>query len=341
MPRGSLEPPIRAPLVAALLRFARTRGVDTEALALRAGLDGDLLADDEPLVAPRAVIELLDTVVAMLGDPSLALRLPRELTFTRYRAAEIVTFAQATVGEVLGSMACHASGWMPGTNGTVASDAARMCIRFATPGSPRGLGRAAHEYLLASALTLARTTSGVAIACERVWFANARPRDIAPLTEFFGTGEIGFGAADSGFAIAHNDAERPSQRADARLIATLASQAERDRQALESASSFARHVARALEATLPRVDIESVARGLRVSVRTLQRRLDDEGARFSEILDGVRDALARRWLLDETRTIADVAEALAFADLASFGRAFKRWTGTTPAAYRAEHAAKT
>ena len=78
--------------------------------------------------------------------------------------------------------------------------------------------------------------------------------------------------------------------------------------------------------------IDAVARAMHMSPRTLQRRLDEEGARFSELLDSVRETLARRWLTEETRTLSEIGYALGFADLATFSRAFKRWTGKPPGA---------
>jgi len=71
-----------------------------------------------------------------------------------------------------------------------------------------------------------------------------------------------------------------------------------------------------------------------MSARTLQRRLESEGASFSEIVDGVRERLARQWLGEEGRSLVEIAFALGFSDLAAFSRAFKRWTGRPPGAWR-------
>jgi AraC-like DNA-binding protein len=85
---------------------------------------------------------------------------------------------------------------------------------------------------------------------------------------------------------------------------------------------------------LPEARIDSVARALAITPRTLQRRLDDESVRFTDVLDRVRDDLAREWLASSERSLGEIAARLGFADLATFGRAFKRWTGTTPGAFR-------
>ncbi len=79
--------------------------------------------------------------------------------------------------------------------------------------------------------------------------------------------------------------------------------------------------------------VAAIADGLKTSRRTLARRLAAEGTTFQALLDEVRTAIAARHLANGT-SIADVADRLGFADTSSFTRAFRRWTGRTPAATR-------
>jgi AraC-like DNA-binding protein len=81
--------------------------------------------------------------------------------------------------------------------------------------------------------------------------------------------------------------------------------------------------------------MDFVARKLAMSVPTLRRRLEAEGLTYSAIVDKSREQLARRWLLEKDRSIADVVFLLGFSDVPSFHKAFRRWTGTTPAEFRA------
>ncbi len=80
--------------------------------------------------------------------------------------------------------------------------------------------------------------------------------------------------------------------------------------------------------------LEDVARRLHLSTRTLKRRLADQGTSFSAVLEGVRHQRALLLLEDRTLALADVAGRLGYSDVANFTRAFRRWTGRTPAAYR-------
>ena len=80
-------------------------------------------------------------------------------------------------------------------------------------------------------------------------------------------------------------------------------------------------------------DQSAVARRLGLSVATLRRRLEMEGsASFRALSESVRECAAKS-LLDRHHHPNDVAEEMGFSDQRSFARAFKRWTGTTPAAH--------
>jgi AraC-like DNA-binding protein len=84
-------------------------------------------------------------------------------------------------------------------------------------------------------------------------------------------------------------------------------------------------------------DIEAVAAALCMTSRTLRRKLEAEGTSYSDLHDKVRHALALDYLGSSMLSPADIAAALGFSDSASFRRAFRRWTGSTPADHRAAH----
>jgi AraC-like DNA-binding protein len=82
--------------------------------------------------------------------------------------------------------------------------------------------------------------------------------------------------------------------------------------------------------------LERIARDLRVSGRTLQRQLGAVGASFQQILEDVRRTRAIEYLTDTDEAVERVAARLGYADPSNFRRAFRRWTGVAPAAFRAE-----
>jgi AraC-like DNA-binding protein len=80
--------------------------------------------------------------------------------------------------------------------------------------------------------------------------------------------------------------------------------------------------------------LDEVARKLHVSTRTLKRRLAEQGSSFSAIVDEVRRQRALLLLEDRRLAVEEVAARLGYSDAANFTRAFRRWTGKTPVAFR-------
>lgn len=79
---------------------------------------------------------------------------------------------------------------------------------------------------------------------------------------------------------------------------------------------------------------ELLAQTLCVSPSTLRRRLAEAGMPYQAIKDLVRQEMATLWLADAGVTYAEIAERLGFADVSSFYKAFRKWTGTNPGQYR-------
>ena len=81
---------------------------------------------------------------------------------------------------------------------------------------------------------------------------------------------------------------------------------------------------------------ESLAQKTGMSVRTLQRFTAKHGVSLRSMIEEVREANARRLLSDARLSVDEVAFLLGYSDDRAFRRAFKRWTGTTPAAFRTQ-----
>ncbi|MDF1780196.1 MAG: AraC family transcriptional regulator [Alcanivoracaceae bacterium] len=81
-------------------------------------------------------------------------------------------------------------------------------------------------------------------------------------------------------------------------------------------------------------EMENVANEMCLTVRTLRRRLRDEGTSFIELRDEARCALAREWLRGSKLSVGQIGERLGYAEATSFINAFKRWTGETPHVFR-------
>jgi AraC-like DNA-binding protein len=153
--------------------------------------------------------------------------------------------------------------------------------------------------------------------------------------DFFATTDVAFGCEDSGIALAREELDRPMRLADVHSAGMLASLVDAELAARPQGSSLAARVEAFVAAALPGgTDVDDVARAMHMSARTLQRRLEQEQTRFGEVLDRARLDVARRLLADRGVTMADVAARVGFSDVATFSRAFKRWTGQPPGQWR-------
>ena len=79
---------------------------------------------------------------------------------------------------------------------------------------------------------------------------------------------------------------------------------------------------------------EVVAAALHMSPRNLQRKLAAENTSFRKLLEAVRQELAESYLADGSFSLLEISYLLGFSEQSAFSRAFKRWTGFTPQAFR-------
>ena len=79
---------------------------------------------------------------------------------------------------------------------------------------------------------------------------------------------------------------------------------------------------------------EKIADQLLVSIRTLRRKLNDEGTSYQTILDSVKESLAKEYLQNTQWSVEEIADMTGYSEPSNFKRAFKRWSGLTPKEYR-------
>ena len=105
---------------------------------------------------------------------------------------------------------------------------------------------------------------------------------------------------------------------------------------LESSKTMKGRVEELLMPSLPEgeASMDGIASQLGLSRQSLFRKLKSEGVTFEEVLDGLRHKLALRYLNGDGLSVKETAFRLGFSEPASFSRAFKRWTGTSPLAAR-------
>src|SRR4051794_2649909 len=200
--------------------------------------------------------------------------------------------------------------------------------------------RHAAEFTMASLVVVGAQMSGAPLAPTAVELRHAPPDGAARAEHLrlFGVAPR-YGCAVNALELPAAAAARPVPSADPLLSRIVVRHAEAllvERPA--AAETAAGKVRRILTGVLG--DDEDGARPaavsarLHMSERSLQRRLADEGVTFDALLDELRRELAVRYLADEKVAIAEIAYLLGYSEPSAFHRAFKRWTGTTPAEAR-------
>ena len=129
----------------------------------------------------------------------------------------------------------------------------------------------------------------------------------------------------------------PVPNADVSLYPVLQQHAEQLlRQRVQTDNAIAQQVHAAIVRSLAhgQVRLASVAEELKLSPRTLQRKLSEAGATFQQVLDQARFALAKDYLRQPELSLVDIAFLLGYQEQSAFNHAFKEWAGVNPGAYR-------
>ena len=185
-------------------------------------------------------------------------------------------------------------------------------------------------------LRLARRFVGSAARARRVYFAYESPAHRAEYARVFGGCEQ-FSHAFTGIEFERAWLDRARRDRSPELYALLETRAELLLARLDQEGSVAERVKRWLAShdELLKPTMDAIARDLGMSARSLRRRLREERVQYDELVREARTLRAKRILADPRHSVQDAAYALGFGTPAAFSRAFKRWTGMAPSAYRA------
>jgi AraC-like DNA-binding protein len=168
-------------------------------------------------------------------------------------------------------------------------------------------------------------------------FMRHMPDDAAEWERALGC-PVHTGAPWDGVAIPRDVWQLPMRRRDPVLRHVLEARADDVLTRLPARDGLSNDVQRALATRVAGGDtrIESVARQLALSGRTLQRRLAADGVSYHQLLDEARKEAAGRYLTQSPLAIGEVAYLVGYSEPAPFHRAFKRWYGITPEQFRSQ-----
>lgn len=333
MPTASVDDELRvAPLPRNLLDCMRERGVDPEALALRLGIDPQRLASGLDFAT---VDHYFCAAWEALDDPAFGLRAGCVLKPERFGIVGIAVMCAPTLGAAFERKGRY-DRLVWGDAFEVVRRGARARLGIAQSGPPRPYTQARIDMTLASIVTLARLVTRVAVQPLELALRQPPPAYRDRYAEVFGC-PVAFEQADDAIVFRAQDLELPLVSANADLDVAVVGAAEARLADIDPAGdALGLRVRQALRRLLcgDEPTLAAVAAELRLSERTLQRRLAEQDLSFSAMLDAVRRDTALQHLRERHVSAEEVAFVLGFTTASSFFRAFKRWTGTTPQGWR-------
>lgn len=333
-PLAPLDEPLRSFSSARmLLACIAEAGGDAAAIARRIGLPEDALSRKTLDLTRRGFLELCEAAVATTRDPCLGVTLARRLDRGAYGLVDFAPRTAATLRQALEVVVRFQRLAEETSTFQLMEERGKAVLRH--HGLPEN--RVYNEYVISMIIAAGRQILDGTWIPERAWFAHARPPDIGPLCAFLGTEEVEFGARYDGILFDAATLDRPLRTSDPPLHALLVQQAEQALAAQPSRMDLIGQVREQVRHSLGEggePNIERVAARLSVGSRTLQRRLADRGTSFQDVLEEVRESLARIYLADPELGLKEIGERLCYSDVRAFDRAFKRWTGLTPGEYR-------
>lgn len=204
-------------------------------------------------------------------------------------------------------------------------------------GMPAVIGRQFIDWWWAGVVHVGRRWTGVSWSPLEVRFTYSRPADIRPLEDFFGC-PLSFSSHENVLVHDKRALALPLLAADPALHRNLRRYAEGLHARLPT-PSLDNQVVELLSLVLDRgAGVADIARALGLSERSLQRYLSRSGLSFKSLLETARRREAERLLTATDHTVMQIADALGYSTARSFSRAFHRWYGTSPRAFRARSA---
>ncbi|MFO7642517.1 MAG: AraC family transcriptional regulator [Candidatus Competibacteraceae bacterium] len=315
-------------------QILRELGVDPAEIVGSVGLDLQLFDDPEHLISFAAMGRLLKECAARTQCPHFGLLIGQRSGPGCLGMIGALVQKTADVGSALRGLILHLHvhdrGAVPAL--AVERGVAVLSYLIYQPGI-EGSSQI-YDGAIAIAFNILRALCGPAWRPIEVWFSHRRPSDSEPYRRFFQIA-LRFDMEQTALVFPAKWLDHPVTGADPDRRQWL----ERQIAALENLDSadLASRLRRALRTLLltRQSSLEQVARLFALPRRTLNRRLEEQGATFQGLVNEVRYEIARQLLEDTRMSMGQIAAALDYNDASAFTRAFRRWSGQTPTAWRA------
>jgi AraC-like DNA-binding protein len=316
-----------------LVRALEVIGIEPARVFGRVGLSLDLIADSSARVGAGVEFDVWDALEEVSGDPCIGLRIADTVKPGALGAYEYL---------LRNSTSLRAAIELANRYERVVDDLARVALIENGALAAFRLWRLGDYPLPVQGIECVFTVI-VRIVTElflgkptEVRFAHALAGSLEERTRRFGC-PVRFDQPFHEIVFEASVLDRPIVAADPRLGEVLEEHVQRLMAALPTEDAFLQRVRTSLAELLAAgsASLETLAGALHLSERTLRRRLDEQGTSYKQLLDELRKELALYYVGRTDQSLEQVAARLGFTEPSTFYRAFKRWEGTTPAAYRA------
>jgi AraC-like DNA-binding protein len=333
---GLRIPTARVRNLAAILPTLAELGAAPDAVIRQAGMDPKLFLNLEAVIPFSALGRLVTECVKATGCEGFGLRVGMKTRPSGMGLTGLVSIHSPTVREGLDVITATLQ--TSDTGGATFLNVRRGVASFGYAVTAPAIESADQivDAAIAIAFNVMRQLCGAAWRPDAVRLTREPPSDRGPFAKFF-EAPVEFGAKAACLVFDAAILDQPVRDRDphaADILAPLLREAAAKAQGDFVSTTRAMIRTQLAAGTLSR---EGVCRALSLSVRTFVHRLEAHGLTYSGLADEAKYDAAQD-LLRKGETIAETAARLGFADPSAFTRAFKAWSGATPARWRAERA---
>jgi AraC-like DNA-binding protein len=325
---------MRAGGAAGVLEAVAAQGGSTARVLAAVGLTSVDLADPDRLIEVEQVMMLFEAAARETGDDRFGLHLGTTYAFASIGPLAYAVLNAPTVAVAVQNLARYGRTFLEGGAITLERHGARIELGYALDDADRERCRQHAEGAAVVNVRVLRQLIGPDWRPRAVLFGHSEPRDTAEHARLLGA-PLRFRQPIAMTIVFDADVlARPVPGADRRLLPIVERHLEellasKDGSVLDDVRNA---IAEALCDGAPTIRV--VAKRLGASVRTLQRRLAAHGAVFTTLVEDVRRDVALRYLADGKAAVTEIAFLTGYSEASAFGRAFRRWTGSTPLAAR-------
>jgi len=326
---------VRVGAAMSILPLLRARGIDPVPVFAEAGLTPACFGDPDNVVPYATLGRLVAASARVTRLPDWGLRVGAETGVASLGIIGFLVQNSPDVGSALRNLVEHLHLHDRGASSTFQIEDGTAALGYAI--HQNGVEAADHiaDAAIAIACNTMRGLCGAGWAPTTVLLMHREPADVSPFGRFF-RAPVQFGADRNALTFPVRCLAQPLPSADEGLRSML------ERQVLEFGvreQGSVDHMRRVLRTLLQTGEAteERLAHLFAMHRRTVNRRLQAQGTTFRKLVDEVRYEVARHLLESSELPVIDIAGMLNYADASAFTRAFRRWSGTTPAQWRAGH----